>query len=78
VDEERFVPLRQEMYAKSGKLLKVSRVLDVEKIGERFFPVKEEISDQLKQGSRTQFVMTNVRFDVPVNEAMFSLRDLAR
>ncbi|HUI69994.1 MAG TPA: outer membrane lipoprotein-sorting protein [Spirochaetia bacterium] len=78
VDKERFVALKQEMYAKSGKLLKVSRILEVQKIGDRYFPVKEEISDQLKQGSRTQFIMRDVRFDVPVNESMFSLRNLQR
>lgn len=78
VDEERFVALRQEMYAKSGKLLKVSRVLEVRKIGDRWFPVKEEISDKLKQGSRTQFIMNDVRLDVPVSESLFSLRNLSR
>jgi outer membrane lipoprotein-sorting protein len=78
VDEERFVALRQEMYAKSGKLLKVSRALEVQHIGDRWFPVKEEVADQLKRGSRTQFILRNVRFDVPVNESMFSLRNLER
>jgi outer membrane lipoprotein-sorting protein len=78
VDKERFVALRQEMYAKSGKLLKVSRVLEVRQIGDRWFPVKEEVSDQLKQGSRTQFTMRNIRFDVPLDESMFSLRTLQR
>ena len=56
----------------------MSRVLEVQKIGDRFFPVKEEISDQLKQGSRTQFIMRDVRLDVPVSESMFSLRNLGR
>jgi outer membrane lipoprotein-sorting protein len=78
VDKERFVALRQEMYAKSGKLLKVSRVLDVQKIGDRWFPVKEDVSDKLKQDSRTEFTMANVRLDVPVSESMFSLRNLGR
>ena len=78
VDEERFVALRQDMYAKSGKLLKVSRVLEVQKVGDRWFPVKEDISDQLKQGSRTEFIMADVRFDVPVHESAFSLRNLSR
>ncbi len=78
VDEGRFVALRQEMFAKSGKLLKISRVLDVQKVGDRWFPVKEEISDQLKQGSRTEFDMADVRIDVPVSESQFSLRNLAR
>jgi hypothetical protein len=40
--------------------------------------VKEEISDQLKQGSRTQFIMADVRLDVPVSETLFSLRNLGR
>ena len=78
VDKERFVSLRQEMYAKSGKILKVGRTLEVKRIGERWFPVKTEISDQLKKGSRTQLIMTDVRFDVPVSESMFSLRNLSR
>ncbi len=78
VDEERFVALRQEMYAKSGKLLKVTSVQEVQHIGDRWFPVKEEVVDQLKRGSRTQFILRNVRFDVPVNESMFSLRNLER
>ena len=78
VDKERFVALRQEMYAKSGKLLKVSTVQEVQQIGDRWFPVKEEIADQLKQGSRTQFIMKDIRFDLPVDESMFSLRNLQR
>lgn len=78
VDKERFVALREEMYAKSGRLLKVSRVLDVRHIGGRWFPVKSEVSDQLRQNSRTVFTMTNVEFNVPVNNSIFSLRNLSR
>ncbi len=78
VDEERFIPLKQEMYARSGKLLKISRVLEVEKIGERWFPVQTEIADQLKASSRTRFVMEGIRFDVPVDDGLFSLRNLGR
>ncbi len=78
VDKERFVTLRQEMYAKSGKLLKVSRVLEVRQISGRFFPVKSEVSDQLRKGSRTVFAMTDIAFDVPVSDTLFSLRNLSR
>jgi outer membrane lipoprotein-sorting protein len=78
VDEERFVSLRQEMYAKSGKLLKINRTLEVQKIGERWFPVKTEIADQLKKGSRTQFIMADVHFDVSVSPSLFSMRNLGR
>ena len=38
IDAERYVTLKQEMYAKSGRLLKVSNTLKVERLGERWFP----------------------------------------
>ncbi len=78
VDEERFVPLRQEMFAQSGKLLKVFRTLEVRRIEGRYFPVKSEVVDELKADSRTDFAMKEVRFDVPVNPELFSLRNLGR
>ncbi len=75
VDEERFISLREEMYAKSGKLLKVSRTLDVRQIEGRYFPVEVEMSDQLRQNSKTVFTMTDIKFNVPVNNSEFSLRN---
>lgn len=78
VDEERFVPLRQDMYAQSGKLLKVFRTLEVRKIEGRYFPVKSEVVDELKADSRTVFAMKEVRFNVPVTPELFSLRNLGR
>jgi len=78
VDEERFVPLRQDMYAQSGKLLKVFRTLEVRKIEGRYFPVKSEVVDELKADSRTVFAMREVRFNVPVDPGLFSLRNLGR
>ncbi|HUX14277.1 MAG TPA: outer membrane lipoprotein-sorting protein [Spirochaetia bacterium] len=78
VDEERFTSLREEMYAKSGRLLKVSRTLEVRQIEGRYFPVKVEMSDQLRQNSKTVFTMTDIKFNVPVNNSEFSLRNLSR
>lgn len=78
IDEERFVSLRQEMYARSGLLLKVERTLKVERIGDRWYPASVEISDKLQADSSTQFDMTSIAFDVPVNERMFSLFNLER
>jgi len=78
VDKERFVSLREEMYAKSGLLLKVSRTLSVQQFGTRWFPTRVVMSDKLKENSSTEFEMNNVVFDPPVNESMFSLRNLGR
>jgi outer membrane lipoprotein-sorting protein len=78
VDKERFISLREEMYAKSGRLLKVSRTLQVDRIDGRYFPVQVEMSDKLRENSKTIFTMRNVKFDVPVNDRIFSLRNLSR
>ena len=78
IDKERFIQLKEEMYAKSGKLLKESRSLDVQKIGNRFFPVKTQISDKLRENSKTVLTMTDIKFDVPVDEKIFSIRYLER
>jgi outer membrane lipoprotein-sorting protein len=78
VDTERFITLKEEKYAKSGKLLKESRVLEVKKIGERYFPVKSEIADKLKNGSKTVFTMQEVQLNVPVNEKLFTMQNLQK
>jgi len=78
VDGQRFVVLKSEMYAKSGKLLKESRVLEVKAFGKRWYPVTVMMKDLLKKGGGTVFTMTDVRFDVSLPDDMFSLRRLGR
>lgn len=67
VDVERFVPLKQEMYAKGGELLKRVELSEVEKIEGRWFPTRMIYKDMLKQGDGTEFKMTAIKFnqDIP-------------
>lgn len=78
VDKEMFVAWKEEMYAKSGRLLKVARVLDVKKIGDRHFPVKSEMVNKLRKDSKTIFTMSDIKLDVPMDEKTFSMRYLRR
>jgi len=78
VDKELFLSRKEEMYAKSGKLLKVSAVLEIKKIGNRTFPFKVEISNKLRKDSQTVFTMSDVSFDVKLPENMFTLQNLQR
>jgi hypothetical protein len=78
VDKELNIAWKEEMYAKSGKLLKEGRVLDVKKIGRRWFPVKGEFVNKLRANSRTEFEMKDIRIDAPMRESDFSLRMLER
>ncbi|MEN8118403.1 MAG: outer membrane lipoprotein-sorting protein, partial [Bacteroidota bacterium] len=50
VDASRYVPLKEELYAKSGQLLKRTTLFDVKQIQGRWFPTKMIYKDMLKQG----------------------------
>jgi outer membrane lipoprotein-sorting protein len=78
VDKELLIPRKEEMYAKSGTLLKVSHVLDIKKIGSRHFPTKVEMVNKLRKDTKTVFEMTDVAFDVKVDNDVFSLQNLQR
>ena len=78
VEKATFVAWKEEMYAKSGKLLKEANVLEMKKIGTRNVPIKSEMINKLRKNSRTIFEMQNIEFDKPMKEEMFSLRWLRR
>ena len=78
IDTERYVALKQEMYAKSGKLLKVSTTLKVDRLGDRWFPTSVEFVSKLRNNTKTVFTMSNVSLDVPVTDTQFSLSALTR
>ncbi len=72
IDKERFIPLREELYAKSGQLLKRSAMSDVKRIEGRWFPTTIVYKDMMKQGDGTEFTMTSIRFDQEIDEYIFS------
>ena len=76
VDQERNIPLREELYGKSGKLLKRTSLTDVQKIQGRWFPMKMTFKDMLKSGDGTQFVIKSIKFDEAIPEDTFSKASL--
>ena len=72
VDSERFVPLKQEMFAKSGHLLKRTTLSDVQRIQGRWFPMTMVYKDMLKDGSGTEFRVTDAKFDQEIPEYIFT------
>lgn len=72
VDAERFVPLKQEMYAKGGQLLKRTTLSDIKQVQGRWFPMTIVYKDALKDGSGTEFRMTSVKFDQNIPEYIFT------
>jgi len=78
VDQERYVPVREELYAKSGKLLKRIDLKDFKQIDERWFPIRMRFKDILKAGAGTEFIIESIAFNVPVPEHLLSKAALRR
>lgn len=78
VGKENYVSWKEEMYAKSGKLLKKAKVLEVKKFGEKWYPVKTEMVNMLRKNSKTVFVVDNIKFDETLDEKIFTMRNLRR
>ena len=72
VDKQRYIPLKEELYAKSGKLLKKTELTDIERHGSRWYPGKIIFKDMLKTGSGTEFIVEEISFNVEVPEYLLS------
>ncbi len=72
IDTERYIPVKEEFYAKSGQLLKRSTLSDVLKIQGRWFPTKIIFKDMLKQSDGTEFKITSVKFNQEIPEYIFT------
>ncbi len=72
VDKSRYIPLKEELYAKSGTLLKKTEMLDIRRIGNRWYPGKIVFKDMLKTGDGTEFIIDKIEFNVDVPEHLLS------
>ena len=72
IDSERYIPLKEELYARSGQLLKKSTLSEVKQIEGRWFPTKIIFKDVLKQGKGTEFIMTSIKFNQEIPEYIFT------
>jgi len=72
IDSERFVPLKEELYAKSGQLLKRTTLSDVRQIDGRWFPETVFYKDMLKQGGGTEFKITSIKFNQKIPDYIFT------
>lgn len=78
VDQGWLVPVRQELFALSGMLLKVWLMADPQQYGTRWYPTRMVVEDKLLQGSSTEMVFTEMKFSVALEDEVFSLRWLER
>lgn len=79
IDQETFIPLRQELFALSGMLLKTWTMSDVKTFeGGRKYPAKMTIRDHVKKDSVTTIEFKEMEFGIQFPREVFSLRWLER
>lgn len=72
VDQQRYVPLKEELFAKSGQLLKKITFSKLEKIDGRWYPKNMNYKDVLKAGKGTDFRVKEIQFNPTIPDYIFS------
>ena len=72
VDKERYVPMREHRFAKSGKLLKTTEVKSVSQHQGRWVADRAVFKDALRTGEGTEFVLDSIRLNVSIPDYIFS------
>ena len=78
VDKFKSIPLKEELIAKSGKLLKMIQLKDIKKLSGRWFPKKMIFKDMLKNGKGTEFIIDSIKFDVEIPKYKFTKASLRK
>jgi len=78
VDKERYLPLREERYAKSGTLLKTFVINEVFQLENRWYPKKMTFKDVLQKGEGTEFIIDSIEFNVQIPDYVFSKASLRK
>jgi len=72
IDAVRFVPIKEELFAKSGQLLKRTTLSDMQKVQGRWFPMKMTYKDMLKHGDGTEIHITAIKFNQDIPTYIFT------
>lgn len=72
VDKERWLPLKEERYARSGKALKRSELLEVFSLENRWYPKKILYHDLMQDGDGTEYIIESVNLHTEISESQFT------
>jgi outer membrane lipoprotein-sorting protein len=72
VDTEYFVPVKEELFAKSGQLLKRTTLSDIQKVQDKWFPIHMVYKDMLKTGDGTEMQINSIKFNQEIPAYIFT------
>jgi len=76
IDKERFIGLKDELYAESGRILKETKVNIIEEIEGRWVPTNSVMENKLRKDTYTEFTITQIKFNLEIPEEIFTLQNL--
>lgn len=76
IDKEHFIGLKEELYAPSGKLLKVSTTEKVEQFGSRYYPTMIVMEDKIRKNSSTRMIIDKIQFNLAIPPQTFTRQNL--
>ncbi len=76
VDKERFIGLKEELYAQSGRLLKETKINEIDEIEERWIPIDSVMENKLRKNTYTEFKISLIDFNPEIPEGTFTLQNL--
>ena len=78
VDKERFIILKENLYAKSGKLLKRIEIFNIIQVEGRWIPKTASYKDVLKEGKGTKMIIESIKFSENIPDYIFSKASLRK
>jgi outer membrane lipoprotein-sorting protein len=72
------IPVRQEFFSERGERVRVLSFADVRQVGGRLLPTRWEMRPDAKPGNATTIVLKDAVFNRPVEDEIFSQRNLQR
>jgi len=78
IDAERWLPLREDRFAKSGRLLKTTRVLEALRVDERWYPKRMTFKDMLSRGQGTEYLVESIDFKADIPDHMLTKASLRK
>ena len=77
-DKDTWIPFEEVFYDEKGQAMRVMKLLEVKKFGDKTMPSVMEIVPLNKEGHKTRIVYKSAQFDIKLPEDTFSLRNLQR
>ena len=74
--DQGFIPLKEQNFEESGKMVDEMIFSEVREMGGRKLPSKWEMRSMTKPGHKTELLITEVKFDIDINSGIFTEKNL--